>query len=165
MPATYEPIATTTLSSAQASITFSSIASSWTDLRVVLLAKPSANTYPLIRLNSDSGTNYSSTRLSGQGSASSSARVTSSTGISFPGVTPMETSEFSLHTFDILSYAGNTFKTLLITSQNNYATSGGVERMVGLYRSTSAITSILLSGDSANFTAGTTATLYGIKAA
>ena len=32
--ATYEPIATTTLGSAAADITFSSIASTWTDLRI-----------------------------------------------------------------------------------------------------------------------------------
>ena len=39
MPATYEPIATTTLGSAATNITFSSIPATYTDLRLVLVAR------------------------------------------------------------------------------------------------------------------------------
>jgi glycosyltransferase involved in cell wall biosynthesis len=42
MPATYEPIATTTLGSAAASITFSSIPATYTDLRLVIVGNLSS---------------------------------------------------------------------------------------------------------------------------
>jgi len=61
MPATYEPIATTTLGSAAATITFSSIPATYTDLVIVFAGTATANLNPLMSFNSDSGTNYSTT--------------------------------------------------------------------------------------------------------
>jgi hypothetical protein len=68
-------------------------------------------------------------------------------------------------TMDILSYRGSTFKTSLNTATNDKNGSGIVLRNVGLWRSTSAITSITLLdtyGGGGQFDVGTTATLYGI---
>ena len=59
--ATYDLIASQTLGSAATSITFSSIAASWTDLRLVFVGKASIGaTYisPWIQINSDTSTNY-----------------------------------------------------------------------------------------------------------
>ena len=50
MATTYEPIATTTLGSAAASITFSSIAGTYTDLRLVLSLIPATGTRPYYNL-------------------------------------------------------------------------------------------------------------------
>ena len=61
MPATYEPIATTTLGSAAASITFSSIAGTYTDLRLVMVGTTSASDWAFVRFN---GTDGSSTAYS-----------------------------------------------------------------------------------------------------
>ena len=163
MPATYEPIGTSTLSSAATDITFSSIASSFTDLRVVLIGTTvSGSPSPLIQFNSDTGSNYSYTRLTGNGTAAASVRSAFQSGIRCSLLTGFNSSTPSLATFDIFSYAGSTNKTVLVTSENDRNGSGSTERIVGLWGSTSAITTVTLNNPS-QFGVGTTATLYGIK--
>ena len=70
---TYTPIATNTLSSATASVTFSSISGVYTDLVLVITPTIPTGAYDiLMRVGNgtvDSGTNYSVTRVSGTGSA------------------------------------------------------------------------------------------------
>ena len=67
---------------------------------------------------------------------------------------------------DIFSYAGSTVKSGLISAANDNNGSGDVDVAIGLYNSTSAISSITLSNQAALlFDVGTTATLYGILAA
>ena len=162
MPATYEPIATTTLGSAAASITFSSIASSWTDLRLAIYGIASSGNFlsPGCRFNSDTASNYSYTALYGDGTTAGSNRVTSSTSIGFNTQASITSSIGGFLTADIFSYAGSTNKTVLTTGSVDLNGSGEVERIVGLWRNTSAITTVTLNG---SFGAGTTATLYGIK--
>ena len=67
-------------------------------------------------------------------------------------------------TIDIFSYAGSTYKTLLTTSSTDKNTTGGIGRIISLWRSTSAITSITITDGGAGFgwAVGTTATIYGI---
>ena len=81
MPTTYEPIATTTLGSAQTSVTFSSISGAYTDLVLVINAGNSGGTgYGIaLQCNNDTGSNYSFTQLYGTGSAATSTRSTSTT--------------------------------------------------------------------------------------
>lgn len=165
MPATYEPIATTTLSSAASSITFSSIASSWTDLKLIIVATAStAAPDIIIRFNNDTGTNYSRTNLIGTGSSAISNRYSSTANLELD-YTGLSTSIPSLYEIDIFSYAGSTYKTLLCRTSEDRNGSGDTFANVGLWRSTSAITSIKLELSAYNYAAGTTATLYGIKAA
>lgn len=162
MPATYEPIATTTLSSTASTITFSSIGSGYTDLRMVLIGTGTTNdTYFLYRFNSDSSSLYSTTRLSGNGTSASSVN-NAGTGLLVTINALLSSTVPSLWTLDVFSYAGSTNKTSLATVSGDRNGSGAVERAVGLYRSTSAITSISAVMASSTFAAGTTATLYGI---
>lgn len=166
MPTTYEPIATTTLSSAAASITFSSISSAYTDLRVVFVVNASTTgVYADFLLNNDSGTNYSNTRVYGNGTSALSASSTNATRILPLGLGGISnaSNEFNLLTLDLFSYAGSTYKTCLTTSQSDKNGSGYVERTVALWRSTSAVNRIDINATSGNFSVGTTATLYGIK--
>jgi len=162
--ATYDKIATTTLSSANATITFSSIAASWTDLRLVfVVSSTSTATNFQVQFNSDTAANYSSTYLNGNGTAASSGKNTSATNIQFTDVTATSTTVPQMYTMDIFSYAGSTYKTALGTSSQDYNGSGSSASIVGLYRSTSAITSITLKTSGApTFSIGTTATIYGI---
>lgn len=165
MPVTYEPIATTTLGSAATTITFSSIPATFTDLRVVWTGSfaNAGGSRLTLRFNSDSGSNYSYTRLSGNGSAAASARNTSQTDI-IMGVSDIPQNAIHLNTIDVFSYAGSTNKTCLISQSSDNNGSGWVFNQVGLWRSTSAITSItLLDYQATNINAGATATLYGIK--
>ena len=83
MPATYEPISTVTLSSAAAQINFTGIPNTYTDLRVCVVAFTASgyNTAVWYRFNSDTGSNYSSTILSANGSSATSQRYTNDTKI------------------------------------------------------------------------------------
>ena len=158
--ATYEPLATSTLGSA-GTITFSSISGSYTDLRIVLVGTASGNTFAL-RFNGDSGTNYSYTQMNGNGSAVASSRVSHNSLIY--GWTSGTTNP-AMCSFDIFSYAGATNKTVLVVGSRDNVASGSVARVVNLWRNTAAITSIVVSANGGNMDSGTTATLYGIKAA
>lgn len=163
MPATYEPIATTTLGSAAASITFSSIPNTYTDLRLILVGKNAANAASWrLEYNSDTGTNYSNTFLGGDGSTTESSRNTSLGYFQISAISAPTTS-LCMAAVDIFSYAGSTNKTALVSFANDRNGAGGVAANVGLWRNTSAITSIKwYAANSENFATGTTATLYGI---
>jgi hypothetical protein len=163
MPATYEPIATTTLGSAAATITFSTIPATYTDLRVAFVFSGNAAVNPRFRFNSDTASNYSQTAMMGDGSSAQSTRGTSQTLIYTTIYNGLASGVPGFCTIDIFSYAGSTFKTCLLTGSTDSNGSGQVERDVALWRSTSAITQIDLISGSSNFNIGTTATLYGIK--
>lgn len=160
MPATYEKIATTTLGSATATITFSSISSAYTDLRLVLVGTGSTTLNVNVKYNNDSSALYSQTNLAGDGTTAESTRQTSQTFIrqmyNLFNTTP------SMLTYDVFSYAGSTFKTTLITNASDNNGSGRIVNTVALYQSTTAISRIDLTASTGNFATGTTATLYGI---
>ena len=165
MASTYTPIATQTLGSAASSVTFSSIPGTYTDLVVVCNSGVTASGgYVLsMQLNGDTGTNYSGTRLSGNGSAAASYRAT---GLNyyFAGLGMPATLTTNV-TFHLMNYSSTTtYKTALIRFND---ASVGTAAVVCLYRSTSAITSINLSAEVGGTTllAGSIFTLYGIKAA
>jgi hypothetical protein len=163
MPTTYEPIATTTLGSAAASISFTSIPATYTDLRLVFVGTPTSSSWVGLRINSDSGSNYSETRLLGDGSSAQSSRSPDT--YIFIAPVGLSTTLPSLIAVDLFSYAGSTNKTLLSNFNADANGSGFVGRLVGLWRSTSAINRLDLSTlfPSGNFATGTTVTLYGIK--
>lgn len=167
MPAgsTYSTIATTTLGSAASSYTFSSISGIYTDLFLVINGGTSASGQSIgMQFNSDSGSNYSSTEMWGTGSATSSGTLSNATFIRAVGrgigtdSTLIDTGFVSIQNYSNTT----TNKTSLIRS----GVSGGTIASVGLWRSTSAITSITLFGEGpSNLITGTTLTLYGIAAA
>lgn len=171
MPSTYEPIATTTVAVAAASITFSSIAGTYTDLRLVIngLGLDTAVGYSTcaLRFNGDTGSNYSYTRIYGDGTSATSDNGSNMTSgrVGYITTALTATDMRSLLEVNIFSYAGSTNKTTLSAASNENNVAGiNVQRNVMLWRSTSAITSItaIFTGG-INFAAGTTATLYGIK--
>lgn len=165
MASTYEPIATTTLGSAQATITLSSISGSYTDLRVVIVGTTATNSGTWLRFNNDSTTKYSSTILAGTGSAVNGYRVINDTYIELTTSTYSSSTIPNFYEIDIFSYAGSTYKTCLSRSNLDYNGGGAEEVRVSLYRSTSAITEINLLTGGANWSAGTIISIYGIKAA
>jgi hypothetical protein len=159
MATTYTPIATQTLATATNSLTFSSISGSYTDLMLVFNGTESANQFVAFRLNSDTGSNYSWTRMDGDGTSAYSSRGTSTTfgrlGIGNPTNRTLTISHF-------MNYSNSTTnKTVLSRSNTDF-----VGALVNLWRNTAAITSItVLTTTADTFTVGSTFTLYGIKAA
>ena len=75
---TYEAISTYTVGSPQASYTMSSIPATYTDLVLIIQATTISANYNL-RLNGDTGSNYSYTRIAGNGSSAASARSSNNT--------------------------------------------------------------------------------------
>ena len=164
MTATYEKIATTTLGSNAANITFSSISSAYTDLVIILNGAFTTAETIGVQFNSDTGSNYSSTILAGSGSSASSGRNTNQTGLTVGTNGYWTTSIIANSILNIQNYSNTTtYKTILSRSNN---TSVGLDAIVGLWRNTAAINAIKLYGfySGHSFITGTTATIYGIKA-
>lgn len=163
MPSTYTPIASTTLGTNSASVTLSSIPSTYTDL--VLVCNLTANTTPLnmgIRFNSDTSSLYSGTTLGGTGSSAASTRY-SGTLIGEIYASTGTVSGNQIFIMNIMNYSNTTtFKTAL--TRFNSA-SYGTEAQANLYRSTSAINSVTVLAQSDSYKAGSTFTLYGVKSA
>jgi hypothetical protein len=165
MPSTYEPIATQTLGSSAVSVTFSSIASTYTDLVLICNPSMSASTnQPVITLNSDTGTSYSTTSLRGDGSSAASSRHTNIAGwypVPGPGVGTNGNPEPWI--VQIMNYSNTTtFKTALSRFNNpiSYVTTN-----VHLWRNTAAVSTVAITMEAGTFNTGSTFTLYGIKAA
>lgn len=166
MPAgsTYSTIATTTLGSATADYTFSSISGSYTDLVLIINGNTSVDNDIFIQVGNgsvDTGSNYSYTFIYGDGSSAASARVSSSANMATGGIYAASAAGTVIAQFQNYSNT-TTFKTMLSRSNSgNY-----VQARVNLWRSTSAINTIKVFGQSAmTFNTGTTLTLYGITAA
>jgi hypothetical protein len=161
MPSTYEPIQSYTLGSAASTITFSSIPATYTDLRIVWVGTETAANQPYYRFNGDTGTNYSQIELRGNGTSATAARA--SNDIAIFALNNYSTTIPALGTLDVFSYAGSTLKSCLYTTSLDQNGSGYVTSCVALWRSTSAITSLVIGDLGTTLKAGTTATLYGIK--
>ena len=158
MASTYEKIATTTLSSATNSVTFSSISGSYTDLVLVINGTQSSANSCGIRFNSDSGSNYSATRLGGDGGSALSNRWSNTNmGYTFLQYTTQNTT-----IINIMNYSNTTTYKTVLSRFNNAA--NFVAAYVALWRSTAAITSLSVQDvdGTTNFATGSTFTLYGI---
>ncbi len=169
MASTYEKIATTTLGSAAASVTFSSISGSYTDLVVIASIKQSATDTLLLRYGNgtlDTGTNYSITVLKGNGSTASSTRASTISSIyaDYEAYAPSAASTFAPDIYQIMNYSNTTtYKTTLARANNAGV---GVDAIVSLWRSTSAINILEFRyTGGTTISSGSTFTLYGIKAA
>lgn len=164
MPGTYEPISTNVLVSNASSVTFSSISQSYTDLVLVVRAISTGTAQPDIymRVNGDTGNTYSRTRMGGN---ASSTFTTNITGETFWVLGPMESSAITTTICNIMNYSNTTTaKTMLVRSNDSAV---AVQAMACLWSNTSAINSILLYPEPSrgDFLAGSSFTLYGIKAA
>jgi hypothetical protein len=157
---TYTPISTTTLGTATTTVSFSSIPSTYTDL--ILICNPTGidTAFRIYNFNGDTGSNYSYTYLTGNGTSASSGRdTTAKIFIGYGGstTTPMTC---------IVNFANysntTTYKTTLARGSSS---TQWVSASVGLWRNTAAISSFTIISDSTNFSVGSTFTLYGIAAA
>jgi hypothetical protein len=163
MAATYEPIASVTISGTSTnSTTFSSIPGTYTDLLVLGKAGTTGGANSWIRFNGDTGTNYSATMLRSTGSSALSTRRTNENGWlqDFQRDTAVTADVWQV---SVMNYANTSvYKTALGSTQSAQWDS---VKSVGLWRSTSAISSLTVYLTGSNFTDGSTFSLYGIKAA
>jgi hypothetical protein len=168
---TYSQIATQTLGSNTTTVTFSSISGTYTDLVLVINIRSTAASnedYSLLRFNSDTGNNYSYTYLNGSGTAATSGRssnVSYISDVTFAAAN-ITSGIFTPGIINIQNYSNTTTNKTTVSRGSSTTTTGQVSATAGLWRSTSAITSISLScfQSGAQFASGSTFSLYGIKA-
>jgi hypothetical protein len=160
---TYVPIATQTLGSATNSISFTSIPQTYNDLVLVIQTKQtSSSNYGVFGFNSDTGSNYSQTAMHGNGSSVFTERG-SNTFIAPLFYAYESTTNWLIANINIMNYSNTTtYKTVLY--RGNDATTA-TQAGVGLWRNTTAITSIQYYTGGTSFTAGSNFTLYGIASA
>jgi hypothetical protein len=161
MAKTYEPIATQTLGTSATTVTFSSIPQTYTDLVLIINSiMTTGDDAHGLQFNGDTAGNYSATGLGGDGSSAYSYRGSNSIKIDGGRVG----TSWSNSIFHIMNYSNiTTFKSVIARGNNPAAI---VQINAALWRNTSAITSIVVSVyNNQTMSAGTTFTLYGIKAA
>lgn len=164
---TYTPIATTTINSSTATITFNNIPQTYTDLVLIAggILQVSGGNGLRMRFNNDSTAVYSDTEMKGNGSTTSVTRETGNTS-AYAGGSAYSDTNPGTAICHIMNYSNTTtYKTALARASQ---AGQDVLATVNLWRSTAAITRIDLAMGgtfpSNNFTAGTY-TLYGIAAA
>jgi hypothetical protein len=164
MANTYTLIEAKTLGSNVASVTYSSIPSTFTDL-TLLASVRSTRAYTIddlvIQFNSSSGS-HSCKILYGTGASTFSG---STSDIRASAAANNETSNvYSNTNFYIPNYTSANYKSVSADSVNeNNATEAWATLTAGLWSSTAAITSITLFANNGNLMAGSTFYLYGIS--
>jgi hypothetical protein len=179
MPGSYESIATTTLTTATSTITFSSIPSTYSHLQIRMMGKGTATALeqynPRIRFNSDTGSNYTLHFVRAYGTTVDKGASTSATGTwggvsSFPSSNASYANMFGTSIVDILDYA-NTSKYKSLKTLNGFEANGvgnGTNEAgqagfsSGLWMSTSAVNSITIYSDT-DFAQYSSFALYGVN--
>lgn len=160
---TYEKIEAKTLASATSSVAFTIIPATYTDLVLVSVTKSTTGNNTRLTFNNDGSALYSNTSLGGTGATAVSRRDSGVTYMRLDWDGYNQTTEFNVHITNVQNYANTTtYKTALTRSGSGPT---GVDALVGLYRSTSAISRLDVTASAGNFDIGSTFTLYGIKAA
>ena len=172
----FESIATANGTGSSDTISFTSIPSTYTHLQIRAIARDTSafnDSYGAkLKINSDTGNNYASHYILGNGSSV----VAGSQGTSITPPNCMQTagggmsaSIFSAIIIDFLDYANtNKYKTIrVLTGVEPNSTSGdNVGLQSALWMNTNAITQIDITSDSGgNWATGTHFALYGIKGA
>ena len=166
----YASITTTTLGTATATITFSSIPATYKHLQIRVLARSDRSAgvdIMSMRMNSDTAANYSDHLLYGDGTTAQTDVNINATKINIQRLASdnLSANIFSDFVIDILDYADtNKYKTIRYLSGYDANGSGRVGLGSGSWRNTAAVTSITLdSAFSANYKQYSSFALYGIK--
>ena len=165
--ATYTLISSNVLSSSAASVTFSSIPATYTDLVLRLSARNNDGGGGVIRIyfNGDNtaSTGYSSTGLKGDGTSASSPRSTPAS--SYAINTNSETANtFTSLEMYIPNYLATTSKQIsVINVMENNATSGEIKALALLNQNTTISSINIFTSGSLVFSVGSSFYLYGIS--
>jgi len=166
----YESITTTTLGTATATITFSSIPATYQHLQIRVLARSDRSAGVDIismNMNSDTGNNYSDHLVYGDGANVQTDRNSTYATINIQRLASdnLSANIFSDFVIDILDYADtNKYKTIRYLGGYDANGSGRVNLGSGLWQNTSAVTTITLtSAYSSNYKQYSSFALYGIK--
>lgn len=166
MPSTYTLISSNVLSSSAASVTFSAIPSTYTDL-VLRISNRTDNTGVgngfTLTYNGVS-TNYSNTGIYGDGSTPASSRASTAGMMWVDGSTETANTFASVELY-VPNYAGSNYKpsSNFAAMENNAAATTYIGAQARLWSNTAAITSMTLTPSVGNWVSGSSFYLYGIK--
>ena len=170
MANTYTLISSNVLTGSAASVTFSSIPSTYTDLvlKCSIRGTQASDWLSLrLKINNDASAFYSDTTIEGAGSGGASSFRNSGSTTTFLGQVNGSTTTsntFSNNEIYIPSYTASQSKPLSsITASETNATVAIIHANANLYRSNTAISQLYLSLSSGNFDTGSSFYLYGIK--
>jgi len=159
---TYTPLANVTLGSTSTSVTFGSIPNTYRDLICVITMVSSTTSFvrARLRLNGDTGSNYSWQGMKGTGTA---ARAFTGIGdYAYFGDTHATTVQRIQYGVSIMDYsATDKHKNVLVRADQAAV---GTEALVNRWANTAAVTSVTLFPSSGAFGIGSTFALYGIVA-
>lgn len=147
-------------------VDFTSIPQTYTDLVVVcnVTSYGGAGNYIYAQWGNgsiDTGTNYSTTIVSGSGTSAISTRFANRSNYNMDYYSTPITTEPSTRILQIMNYSNTTTNK---TAINRAGRAGnGVDLTVGLWRSTSAINTLRITIDQNYFASGSTFSLYGIQ--
>ena len=167
----FESIATVTTSAGATTLTFSSIPQTYSSLQIRYIARRNDNGsfYLYMKPNGDSGaTNKAYHELKGNGTAASATGAASTSLIELARATSADQSTgiFAVGIIDIHDYT-NTSRNKTVRTFSGYDANGSGEVWLssGFMTSTSALTSIEITGGGDPFAANCVFALYGIKGA
>lgn len=164
---TYTPLANITLGSSAASVTFSSISQAYKDLVLIAnLGTTDAGYSVVIRLNGDTGSNYSRVYMLGNGSSAVSA---AQDGVSLMNLTGNLGADTTISTnliANFMDYSATDKHKSVISRTNITAGSypGTVANAFRWANTTNVTTAAVLAGPGSTFVSGSTFALYGIAA-
>jgi hypothetical protein len=173
MPSTYTLISSNVLGSSAASVTFSAIPSTYTDLVLRLSTRTTNATawqnFPYIDFGSSQ--TQSTTMLAGNGSANKSRRTTSTTGylLNYDDLEGSDSAGNTASTFDSIEiYIPNYLSTVTKPMSSfgvaeNNTTKGFIQATALLSARTTAISTIRCFSDGQTFAVGSSFYLYGLK--
>jgi hypothetical protein len=163
----YDSIASASGTGASDTITFSSIPATYTHLQIRYIGNASGSDRLFMRFNGDTASSYNAHNVIGDGSGTGT-NYSATSSISWAGYfmdTTLSATAMGVGVIDILDYANtNKYKTTrTLTGWDNNG-SGVVGLASGLWRNTSAITSItLFPQNNPNWATNTRFALYGIR--
>ena len=175
MPSTYTLISSNVLSSSAASVTFSAIPSTYTDLVLRISGRYSAAVVAAIIQLQPNGnttsTNYSQTSVRGTGATASSTNDSTSGGRAYLPMGYIAGDSATANTFGSVEYYIPNYATTAAkpmsgnsAAESNTSTISFVNyATAGLFHNTTPLTSLVILPNSDNFMAGSSFYLYGIK--
>ncbi len=168
--ATFDLISTLTSTGSSTNLQFSSIPSTYTDLRLTIRpSETSSLATSKLTINGVTSGDYSWINLnagrSGYGDSRSAAQTNMTLQAGSASYT-LQTPDVNTFYFDFIRYADTSvFKTVIAYLGYDRGDGGQVGQFVCMWNYTTAITTLNFSLDSGTLTSTTTASLYGIKKA
>ena len=171
MATTYTLISSNVLSSSAATVTFSSIPATYTDLVVRFSVRATdASDWMIVILNNITTNTYSETWLQGSGSAASSTRQANTNYFGGNGndliinLSGSTANTFTSGEFYLPSYTASQNKpsSFFLATENN-ATAATITALAGLWRNTATVNEIQFDTAGTSFASGSSFYLYGIS--